>query len=105
MELNAVIYVASYVAKIVLVSHDRLTCRAKLMCTTGMPSSIRDKFTELQLYAHCKPGSLHTPSEFLVTTLSECREIFVHLIDNAKFECSVHQKLYDAWFVRACKIS
>lgn len=92
-ELNAVSYVAGYIAKVVLASHKCQQCRAILLKVDQVTRESSNMFLDFKLYDGCRKDSLLTPSEFAIRIFCECRLVFTTHFNELMFGSRVICKL------------
>jgi len=97
-EVNAVSYVAGYIAKVILQSHENcVACRELLLSSDGVCTdnpATTEVFFKFKLYEGCKKTSLHVPSATAVMLFSECRKMFVENIGKLMSGNGVFQSLF-----------
>ena len=91
-ELNAVSYVAGFVIKTVLTSHNCSPCRDMFLSDSNNRQACL--FFDFKLYEGYSSSSLHMPSDFSVRLFCKCRDIFVNKVDEVMCRNTVLYDLY-----------
>jgi len=96
-EVNAVSYVAGYVVKVILSSHQCVSCSDLMLCTDTSicNTDLSCVFFDFKLYDGYKSNSLHVPSQFAVLLFSQCRDVFVKQFDKVMCGSDVLYNLFE----------